>query len=74
MIVETGYEVDESHPEKMEEGRRLLSRAIREGREETNHRCRGIFYWEPQVLPGRYKLGAFDSNASPTAIMEAFAE
>ena len=74
MIVETGYEVDERHPEKMEEGRRLLTRVISEGRNETNGRCRGVFYWEPQCLPGGYKLGAFDSKATPTAIMEGFVE
>ena len=74
MIVETGYEVDEQHPEKMEEGRRLLTRVIREARTETGGRCRGVFYWEPQCLPGGYKLGAFDSKASPTAIMDGFIE
>ena len=74
MIVETGYEVDEKHPEVMEEGRRQLSRVIREARTQTDGHCRGIFYWEPQCLPGGYKLGAFDSNAAPTAIMDAFKE
>jgi len=74
MIVETGFEVDESHPEVMDEGRRQLSRIIQESRTETNGHCRGVFYWEPQCLPGGYKLGAFDSNASPTAIMEGFIE
>ncbi len=74
MIVETGFEVDMKHPEVMDEGRRQLSRVIREARTETNGRCRGVFYWEPQCLPGGYKLGAFDSKASPTAIMEAFVE
>ena len=74
MIVETGYEVDERHPEKMEEGRCQLTRVIREARTETNGHCRGVFYWEPQCLPGGYKLGAFDSKASPTAIMEGFVE
>ncbi len=74
MIVETGYEVDERHPEKMEEGRRQLSRVIREAQTETNRRCRGVFYWEPQCLPGGYKLGAFDSKATPTVIMDGFIE
>ena len=74
MIVETGYEVDEQHPEKMEEGRRLLTRVIREARNDTNGHCRGVFYWEPQCLPGGYKLGAFDSHATPTAIMDGFIE
>lgn len=74
MIVETGYEVDERHPEKMEEGRRQLARVIRESRHNTNGHCRGVFYWEPQCLPGGYKLGAFDSKAAPTAIMDGFVE
>ena len=74
MIVETGFEVDEQHPEVMDEGRRLLSRVIREARYGTYGHCRGVFYWEPQCLPGGYKLGAFDSNASPTAIMDGFLE
>ena len=72
MIVETGYEVDEQHPEVMEAGRRQLSRLIREARSATNGHCRGVFYWEPQRLPGGYRLGAFDSTATPTAIMDAF--
>ena len=74
MIVETGYEVDEQHPEKMEEGRRLLRRVISEAQTQTEGRCRGVFYWEPQCLPGGYKLGAFDSHATPTVIMDGFIE
>ena len=74
MIVETGFEVDEQHPEKMEEGRRQLARVIREARRKTGGRCRGVFYWEPQCMPGGYKLGAFDSKATPTAIMDGFIE
>lgn len=74
MIVETGYEVNEQQPEVMEEGRRLLARVIREARNETNGRCRGVFYWDPQCLPRHYKLGAFDSNGTPTAIMNGFIE
>ena len=74
MIVETGYEVDEQHPEVMDEGRRQLTRVIREARTQTDGHCRGVFYWEPQCMPGGYKLGAFDSKASPTAIMEGFVE
>ena len=74
MIVETGYEVNEQKPEIMEEGRRQLARVIREARHGTYGRCRGVFYWEPQCLPGGYKLGAFNSQAAPTAIMEGFVE
>ena len=74
MIVETGFEVDENHPEVMEEGRRQLSRIIHEARTETNGRCRGVFYWEPQCLPGGYRLGAFNSQGAPTVIMDGFIE
>ena len=74
MIVETGYEVDEQHPEVMEEGCRQLTRLVREARNDTNGRCRGVFYWEPQCRPGGYKLGAFDSYGTPTAIMKGFIE
>ncbi len=74
MIVETGFEVDEQHPEVMEEGRRQLTRVVREAQTETDGHCRGVFYWEPQCLPGGYKLGAFNSKAQPTAIMEGFVE
>ena len=74
MIVETGYEVDERHPEVMEEGRRQLTRVIREAQECTGGHCRGVFYWEPQCRPGGYKLCAFDSNGKPTAIMNGFIE
>lgn len=74
MIVETGYEVDESHPEIMEQGRRQLKRVIHEARYETEGRCRGVFYWEPQCLPGGYKLGAFNSKGAPTVIMDGFIE
>ena len=74
MIVETGFEVDESRPELMDEGRDQLARIIREARLNTGGRCRGVFYWEPQCLPGGYKLGAFNSKGTPTSIMDGFVE
>ena len=74
MIVETGFEVDEQHPEVMEEGRRQLSRVVREAHHDTDGHCRGVFYWEPQTLPGGYKLGAFNRQAAPTVIMNGFLE
>ena len=70
MIVETGFEVDESHPEVMEKGREQLRRIIRESRA-TGH-CEGIFYWEPECRPFQYRLGAFDSEGRPTVIMDGF--
>ena len=74
MIVETGFEVNEQHPEIMEEGRRQLTRVVNEARTETGGHCRGVFYWEPQCRPGDYKLEAFDSHGKPTAIMYGFIE
>jgi len=72
MIVETGFLVDESRPEVMEEGRRQLARVIRESIENTDGRCKGGFYWEPECKPSKYKLGAFTEDGRPTVIMDAF--
>ena len=72
MIVETGFEVDERHPEVMEKGRDQLRRIIRESRA-TGH-CEGVFYWEPECRPWQYSLGAFTSDGRPTVIMDAFGE
>lgn len=72
MLVETGFEVDESRPEVMEKGREQLRRIIRESKA-TGH-CEGIFYWEPECRPSQYKLGAFDSEGRPTVIMDAFSD
>ena len=72
MIVETGFYVDESRPEILEEGRRQLARVIRESLNETGGRCKGVFYWEPQCRPSQYRLGAFTEDGRPTVIMDAF--
>ena len=72
MIVETGFLVDESRPEVLEEGRRQLARVIRESIEQTNGCCKGVFYWEPECRPSQYKLGAFTEDGRPTVIMDAF--
>lgn len=72
MITETGFEVDERHPEIMLQGRDQLRRLIHECKGMTNGRCKGIFYWEPECRPGQYKLGAFTSDGRPTAIMNGF--
>lgn len=71
MIVETGYEVDEQNPWKMEEGREQFAELIRRAKNETDGACKGVFYWEPECRPGRYKLGAFASDGRPTSIMRA---
>lgn len=67
MIVETGVWVKE--PDK---GKIFMQKLIRAAREQTAGRCRGVFYWAPE-LEGHYPLGAFN-NHCPTAIMEAFTE
>lgn len=69
MIVETGMEAL-----KPEEGYAQLSRIIRECKENTNGRCKGVFYWEPECKPTQYKLGAFTEDGRPTKIMDAFLE
>ena len=69
MIVETGMEAL-----KPEEGYAQLSRIIRESKENTNGRCKGVFYWEPECKPSQYRLGAFTEEGRPTKIMEAFKE
>lgn len=74
MIVETGMEVDMEHPEVMQESFRQMRRVIHEARTATDGRCRGVFYWEPTIMPGGYKLGAFDRNGAPTIIMNGFLE
>ena len=72
MIVETGFLVDESDPEVMEESRRQLARVIRESINNTDGYCKGVFYWEPECRPSQYKLGAFTEDGRPTVIMDAF--
>lgn len=72
IITETGFEVDEANPWKMEMGRQQLSQLISICRNETEGHCLGIFYWEPTADPRHYKLGAFTADGHPTAIMRAF--
>ena len=67
MIVETGVLVRE--PAK---GKSFLKKLITAARQETNGKCRGVFYWAPE-LEGHYPLGAFQ-NHRPTEIMDAFSE
>jgi arabinogalactan endo-1,4-beta-galactosidase len=87
MIVETGMQCSESvikngveeftgndaPQEVIQEGKRLMSRLIKECQENTQGRCKGVFYWEPECRPADgYGLGAFTNDGKPTAIMEAF--
>ena len=74
IIVETGFEVNENDPAVLEEGRRQLARIIREARNATRGHCKGVFYWEPECRPARYRLGAFGSDGRPTVIMRGFTD
>lgn len=72
MIVETGFQVDEKDQAVIFEGKRQLQRILKEARDNTDGRCKGVFYWEPECRPSRYQLGAFTSKGRPTAIMQAW--
>lgn len=79
MIVETGMLcADEqgniASTSVLEEGYKQLSRIIKEAKGNTNGRCKGVFYWEPECKPSQYKLGAFTEEGRPTRIMDAFKE
>lgn len=77
MIVETGMECADENGNLasaaiLSEGKAQLSRIIKESSENTNGRCKGVFYWEPECKPGQYRLGAFTQDGRPTVIMDAF--
>ena len=67
MIVETGVEVA-----KPIEGKAFMDALFDAAINQTEGRCKGVFYWEPE-LEGNYPLGAFRNN-SPTIIMNSFTE
>lgn len=71
MIVETGYQVDPERPWVMEQGREQFAELIRRAKTETNGRCKGVWYWEPECRPSQYKLGAYNEDGTPTSIMRA---
>ena len=56
MIVETGMECADDNGKLagdavLAEGKALLSRILEECRDNTDGRCKGVFYWEPAWLP-----------------------
>lgn len=77
MIVETGMECADDNGNLasdaiLSEGKRLLAKLLKESQAQTNNRCKGVFYWEPECKPSQYRLGAFTQDGRPTKIMEAF--
>jgi len=69
MICEVGMPVDQ--PVKC---RDFITDLIRRVRALPDNKGLGVFYWEPQCHNNwkGYGLGAFDSNGSPTAALDAF--
>ena len=79
MIVETGMlcgdeQGNVASASVLEEGYKQLARILKEAKENTNGKCKGVFYWEPECQPSQYKLGAFTEDGHPTKIMDAFKE
>ncbi len=79
MLVETGMQCADDEGKLasdsvLEAGRECLARIIRECRDSTDNRCKGVFYWEPECRPSQYKLGAFTEDGRPTVIMKAFTD
>lgn len=79
MIVETGMECADDNGNLasqavLERGKETLAQILKECRENTNGRCKGVFYWEPECKPNQYRLGAFTEDGKPTIIMDAFKE
>lgn len=77
MVVETGMVCADDNGKLaseavLKEGQEQLARILKECRENTNGRCKGVFYWEPECRPGQYRLGAFTEDGRPTVIMDAF--
>ncbi|WP_280766825.1 glycosyl hydrolase 53 family protein [Parabacteroides sp. PFB2-10] len=77
MLAETGMECADDqgklvNASVLNAGKTMLTRIITECRDNTNGRCKGVFYWEPECRPSQYRLGAFTEEGYPTAIMDAF--
>lgn len=77
MVVETGMECADdkgnlASASVLAEGKRQLARILKECKENTGGRCKGVFYWEPECRPNQYRLGAFTEDGRPTVIMDAF--
>ena len=71
-LAEKGIELMDAPVSGGAEGKRQLERIVKESRENTGGRCKGVFYWEPECKPSQYRLGAFTADGRPTMIMDAF--
>jgi arabinogalactan endo-1,4-beta-galactosidase len=69
MVVEVGMPWDQAAACKS-----FLTDLIDKTRSIANNRGLGVFYWEPEALPGwsGYTLGAFDNSGKPTIALDAF--
>lgn len=79
IVVETGMECADDQGRLasdavLKQGKEQLARLIKECRENTGNKCKGVFYWEPECKPGQYRLGAFTEDGRPTVIMDGFKE
>lgn len=78
MVVETGMQCSDNtgklaSTSVLAEGKKQLATILEQCLNNTNGRCKGVFYWEPECKPSSgYALGAFTEDGRPTAIMEAF--
>jgi len=69
MVVEVGMPWDQAAACKS-----FLTDLIGKTSSIANNRGLGVFYWEPEALPGwnGYTLGAFDNSGKPTIALDAF--
>jgi len=69
MICEVGMPWDQAEGCKA-----FLSDLIAKAKAVPNHKCLGVFYWEPEgyVNWSHYTLSAFDNSGKPTVAMDAF--
>jgi arabinogalactan endo-1,4-beta-galactosidase len=69
MVVEVGMSWDQATACKS-----FLADLMLKTKSVTNNHGLGVFYWEPESLPGwnGYNLGAFDNSGKPTAALSAF--
>lgn len=80
MVVETGMQCADGKTGQLADaatlaaGKKQLASLIKQCRDNTNGRCKGVFYWEPECKPSQYALGAFTEDGKPTVIMDAFKE